>query len=304
MPRKKTAYWIESGVKLTRKKAIEWLESSKLNRDVRQNIVDRYADVMFAGKWFAQNGQTIGFDVNGELRDGQHRCWGIVVAQDRENELAKRKKRRPRQLSVVVDVAHNIDTDAVRSVDTGTKRTGSDTLTMQTRVEGTSISGAKEISVALRIVKAFEKGNIYVMQKKITNDEMWDLFKMHPGVEEAAADLKGYRFLITKGIMVAMYYILHSVKAHRPLVKEFFHSFATGENLTHGSPILALRNKCISAKTAGKDRLTQTFYLSCFIKSWNAFILKKKMSHMAFTPNSLPTIRKQRTIHSIHKKAA
>lgn len=57
--------------------AIEMLSRNSSNRKVRDNRVKFYAKQMREGDWHL-TGQTISFDTNGQLLDGQHRLWAIV----------------------------------------------------------------------------------------------------------------------------------------------------------------------------------------------------------------------------------
>ena len=61
--------------------AIKWLDSDNdKNRTLREDYVRRLAADMIAGKWRGRNGESIGFDTNGRLVDGQHRLWACVQA--------------------------------------------------------------------------------------------------------------------------------------------------------------------------------------------------------------------------------
>ena len=44
---------------------------------INQQVVNAYAEDMKAGRWLL-NGEPICFDSNGNLKDGQHRLWGVV----------------------------------------------------------------------------------------------------------------------------------------------------------------------------------------------------------------------------------
>ena len=59
--------------------ALEWLEKMGANRSVAQRYVEAFARDMRAGEW-TLNGETIKFDVQGRLVDGQHRLWAVVQA--------------------------------------------------------------------------------------------------------------------------------------------------------------------------------------------------------------------------------
>jgi hypothetical protein len=58
-------------VTITPKMAAEWLTTSRSNRRLMPNVVTLYADVMRRKAW-PINGETIKFDWNRIMIDGQH----------------------------------------------------------------------------------------------------------------------------------------------------------------------------------------------------------------------------------------
>src|SRR5260370_4580823 len=66
--------WVET---VTPAKAESYWETNELDRSVRKNLVERYAAIMMEGGWHL-NGETVKFDWNDVLIDGQHRLLAIV----------------------------------------------------------------------------------------------------------------------------------------------------------------------------------------------------------------------------------
>lgn len=67
---------------ITPEMAKNWLlcvDANHKNRNIRKNVVSKYARDMKRGGWKLTH-QGIAFDVNGHLRDGQHRLSAIVEA--------------------------------------------------------------------------------------------------------------------------------------------------------------------------------------------------------------------------------
>ena len=56
-----------------------WLKLNKVNRGIRKNRVDVYAEQMKKGEW-QLNGQGISFGTDGSLIDGQHRLNAVIKA--------------------------------------------------------------------------------------------------------------------------------------------------------------------------------------------------------------------------------
>lgn len=59
--------------------AARWLKQNGLNRKKSTAHIKRLADKMAQGRWIT-NGQTISFDIDGKLIDGQHRLEAIVLS--------------------------------------------------------------------------------------------------------------------------------------------------------------------------------------------------------------------------------
>lgn len=292
-------YRIEVGVKLTAKKAATYLDDPHINRNLKEKIVKRLSDDILNGKWFSQNGATIVFDWNGKLRDGQHRCRAIVKAQETENLLAKKEKRTPKELSIIVDMVKGINPEAVRTIDIGFKRSLSDTLCMEFRQTGRELKNSQIISIALILVVCNERGNLYG-REFLSNDDAWSHFKNHLDLIEFNEKIAGLKFMVPKGYILGLYKIFSMIKSHRELVHPFFEAFSTGENLTKKSPILTLRNKIISIKSAGGSESLGRNAVLCFIvRAWAAYVKGDTLTRLFYTPDNLPQPIKKRKIKAV-----
>jgi len=65
--------------RITPSQAKIYLLKNRKNRRTRANLVNYYAQQMKAGLW-KENGEPIIFDINGDLKDGQHRLEALVKA--------------------------------------------------------------------------------------------------------------------------------------------------------------------------------------------------------------------------------
>jgi hypothetical protein len=268
-------YYIEAGVKLTPKKAAEWLETVTRNRDISEKVVEHYVKLMQDGKWLGQNGSTMIFDWNGEFRDGQHRAWAVL----RSN------------ITITVDVAYNADPDVIRTVDQGNRRSGADTLVMEERSlrgKGAKLKNAQSIASALPIVAAcFLKGDIY-HKVKMSNDEIHQWYLDHMEIAESAEKVCKRGNLASSSVCTAIHFVLSRVHSHKQLVDEFFERFIVGDNLASRSPVLALRNKFLTTRNDSRASCSRTFTISCILRAWDAFAAGKELKTIVFTPDSLP----------------
>ena len=65
-------------VTVTKAQAWDWLNNANNhNRFIQQQTVHKYARRMMNGKW-SVTGETIKFDPEGNMLDGQHRLWAFL----------------------------------------------------------------------------------------------------------------------------------------------------------------------------------------------------------------------------------
>lgn len=91
--------------------ALAWLERNKVNRKIRPYVVEKYAKDMAAGRW-RMNGETLSFDADGNLANGQHRLNAIVTAN----------------VPVLLLIAFNVE--GMETIDQPILRTGYDSMSM------------------------------------------------------------------------------------------------------------------------------------------------------------------------------
>lgn len=99
---------------VTPEMAKDWLEGQAKNRKWKRDVVDRYKSEMVQGNWQI-NGQPIIIDAQGRLIDGQHRLMAIIETG----------------LSIKMLIVRGIREDAIKTIDTGKKRSMGDIFQMQ-----------------------------------------------------------------------------------------------------------------------------------------------------------------------------
>jgi hypothetical protein len=223
------------------------------NRKIREPKVIQYAADMRSGDWL-DNGETIKFDTDGNLIDGQHRLAAIVEAD----------------VPVVLMIARNVEPRAIKTIDTGTTRKFSDVLKFE---------GATDVNVTAAIVRRII---------------LWDagLRLTHGGGASAApsstqqlqryqSDVPGFRMAAARGNDVrrhtgglltsttagAAYYLF--ARIDYDATTDFFDRFISGANLGTGHPILTLRTRLLRAKNV--ERLNESEKLALTIRAWNFY---------------------------------
>ena len=102
---------------ITPEKAEIYLKQNTQNRKLRKSWVESLSQAMIKGQYSLTH-QGIAFDVNGVLIDGQHRLSAIVKSG----------------VAQYVLVVTGVPVDAYKNVDTGVKRTHSDTTKLESNI--------------------------------------------------------------------------------------------------------------------------------------------------------------------------
>lgn len=165
-------------VTLTPEMAINLLEANQHNRPLSDPHAQRIAAQITAGKW-KFNGDTIKVADNGDILDGQHRCWAVVYAKTAIDTI----------------IVRGIKADAFSTIDTIRKtRSGADILALHgTKRHGAIIAGA--IGWLIR----HRRGTIQTYrarENRIENSDIEDYFVANLGVAasaEAAAPLRSMK---------------------------------------------------------------------------------------------------------------
>jgi hypothetical protein len=232
-----------------------WLEESKYEgqRRIDQTTVERYARDMRAGNWRV-TGDTIKFTDAGELIDGQHRLWAVIVAEATVDQF----------------VALNVEEAAFTVLDQGKRRTFADLLTSQ----GWSYAG--DVAAMVPSVMSYASHRTFepkMFRLRPTNHEMLGFMESMNGFEEilrVSFRIKD-RLRISPAKFGAFMYVatLTEVDAD-PL--EFGISLANGINLQPGDPVYALRDLLVRRMAERADkRYGLNYYIEATIRAWNAY---------------------------------
>lgn len=211
--------------KISPAKAREYLSQNKNNRNIRQQHVKNLARDIVSGNWH-QNGDSIRFNCDGELLDGQHRLSAIVMA-DR---------------AVDCIVVRGLDKESRRTMDAGAKRTAGDQFGMA------GIGNAHVVTASCRYAMSARDSST-MRPQSYTNSELFDFYDAHPGI---SSDIN----IITKrspsgcGSIVAASLYAVSFSRHDMLRQELFDAWVYGEG-GRNHPCVVARERLI--REAMKD---------------------------------------------------
>ena len=238
--------------------AREWLEHNPRNRVMRSRWVNKLVTIMQEGRWH-ETTDAIGFDINGDLINGQHRLAAIA-----ESGVTCR-----------LLVAHGLQPDAYEYIDRPIRRSTADSL----HVAGEN--NTLVLSATLRLVARWETGVLGVYDKHKgaqETDELFEVLERHPEVREWVSNMArsvGYR----KRPAVRRFYASAAVPAFcwyafatrdNQMAYDFLQQVETGAGLDIGDPAYELRERLLDMRSR-RGESDQIMNIALTIKAWNAY---------------------------------
>lgn len=248
-------------------KAANWLEGNTHNRPIHQLRVDQYAADMKAGRWRLTH-QGIAFDVNGILRDGQHRLWAVVESG----------------CTVRIPVTFNLASEAIEEIDNVKARSVCDRMNISGRFSSERIS-TNQVSVLRAMVRGLQPN------RRLAYHDECDLLAAHlPAVTFALSNLTTTRI---KGVscptvcaVVARAWYSQDVER----LERFCEVLRTGMAGDDEAVIILLRDYLSSLDRQSNTRLLREIYgrveraLHCYLSGRKVSILRPCPSEMFLLP--------------------
>lgn len=267
---------------ITPAKAKEMLASMVNNRDMSQSKVIEYAIAMDEGRW-SLNGETIKFDKDGRLFDGQNRLNGCILAD------------KPFRTYVVRGIE---DPEAFSTVDVGKNRSGADIFGIAGFVSPWVASGAATIIYSFKHTKISWNGPIerrtrlkksLLGQRILSERTLRGASNIGSSSTLSKQELVAFSNTIRDELMSACRYAQAS-KANRVvgvstlaglfyLFREknaveahaFFDQLGEGAGLAATDPILHLRNRLqeYRSKRGTGQKVSRWYWVGLIVKTWN-----------------------------------
>lgn len=225
--------------------AKRWLRKNTKNRRIKQGNVERIADDILNDRWH-ENGQSIVFDVDGTIVDGQHRLLAIVLAD------------RPVRAVVVTGVL----ADAMPTIDCGVARSFADVC---------SINGEKSAHLLAATAKhawRYERGKVFTSIKP-SNTDLELFLEARPRLRASATVGIACRKVGQTSVLAFCHYVFSQADPAKAEV--FFAGLESGANLGPRSPILHLRNRFLELKRDKNKRLNPPAQIYLTFRAWVAF---------------------------------
>lgn len=265
-------------VTVTPEMAQQWAERNTRNRPVRYGRVARFARDMTAGNW-TLNGETIKFDVNSDIIDGQHRIYACIQAGVPFESL----------------VVTGLPPEVQDTVDTGASRTMADQFTLRGEPYGPLLAAVTRWAYLWLHGARGGRGHS-ASSGDPSHSEMSALLAAEPRLRDAAAWADGARKapLKVRASVWGMAWLLFHGSDHLA-AEVFLKGAVTGEDLSAGDPALAFRNRMLTAK-GNDERMGQWEQLGYLIMAWNAFRDERTLTRLqpprgGFSPKNFPEPR-------------
>lgn len=245
---------------LTPELAESFLSSSqKANwRRASPRTTRTYARFMSERLW-KENGDTLKFDCNGNLIDGQHRCMAVISSNT----------------TIPVIVVRNIPHDAVHTLDQGRARKFYEMLEHRDIPHARTVSGMVSLFWKQSIGNFFNNEHVHrgmPFGHGPALDELWECYDEnremitkwapHANIPDTAP-------YIWRGSMGAYLFCIFD-KINPEKAQMFYEAMKTGANLSEKHPVFILRKK-IFENNMKRKRFSLLEKAALTVKAWNCF---------------------------------
>jgi len=227
----------------------EFNDSNRPAKKVNLNYLKRE---ILNGNWLT-NGDTIKFNNDGSMNDGQHRLKSIIETN----------------VTLPLIVISGLTTKSFKSLDVGTKRTGSDVLAVK------GVKNSTNSASVVKFIHAFSNNKYSentMATRTLSNTNIEDYYDLlMPNIETSVKFINNYsstcKGFIRPTLIGGFHYLLGEIDPE--LRDEFLIKLCTGIGLEADSPITALRSKLIRIQYDKNSRLTNLDMLKNIVYTWN-----------------------------------
>lgn len=239
----RSAKWIVVTVKM----AQEWLETLNThNRPVVASNVLKLVRELRNDYWMV-NGETIKFDWNGVLLDGQHRLMAIVESGC------------PAECLVV----YGLDPECFPTLDAGTRRTAGHHVAMLGK------SHYNTLGTAITHLRRYERGDLVsttAADRVVSGPEVVETLARYPDLEQSVDWGRSVGKMLSPSLATFFHYVFSRQDA--ALADAFFEGLANGTGLADTDAVYHLRERLIRARLDRTATLSARYVMALVIKAW------------------------------------
>jgi len=228
-------------------RAADYLATMAPNRKPSDNAVTLIAADILHDRYL-YNGDTIKFNWQGQLIDGQHRLMAVIRAGS----------------PIRTAVARGIDPAAFTTIDNGKIRRASQILQMAGTKNATAVAGAVHHLIRHERGKLTSGGIRLVVA---TTPAILEWVADHTKIVDSAKIAGAATKILAHTVGAMCHY--QFAERDRAAADRFFRDLAHGENLTRGEPVFALREALIADRAKRKDRLSTLEKIAITRIAWN-----------------------------------
>lgn len=229
---------------ITPQQAEEYLKHMPLNRRLRQRHLAVLTEEIRAGRWQV-NGETIKFNRDGYLIDGQHRLAAVVKAAT----------------AITTYVVRDLHDQMKETIDLGLKRSPEDILGLQ------GYANPSHMAAAARWIWRYQTGQMENYRVNPSIDILKQVIDMYPTLKESLFYGQYLRQYIPRSLGTALHCLMALSSA--TITEDLYRGIKEGENLTRASPVYLVRQRLIN-NLQHKARLPSYEIAAIMIKAFNA----------------------------------
>lgn len=241
---------------ITPEKALKWLQTQAKNRPLKEAKVLKLVTIIMTGLW-RLNGETIKFNSDGQLEDGQHRLQAIVRTGVRVESfvvygLPKYVTRDGQEDAI----------DVFDTIDRNTVRTNSDILARH------EVANYIPASVAAAWVWRYEQR--LISGGRSSNPDGSEIKAIYDRCKSLNASITRClkaKSIMSCGLAAALHYLFS--QADQQKADRFFYQLIEAEGLQPNTGVKALHRRLVD-NSLSKERMPSHLIAWLTIDAWNA----------------------------------
>lgn len=229
---------------ITPLRAEDYLKKNTRNRTTVRARIKQYAKDMMQNEWMV-NGETIQFDTNGELLNGQHRLLACIDAK----------------CSFKTYVVRGLPPEVMPTVDTGKARNAGDALHI---LGGTN---TKMVAAATTWILRYKSDNLAAGRGYFSHSKIIKFWEENKDIEKSIIFGRKCQPIIAPAIASGFHFLFSEV-ADEDEANQFMEDLISGANLSPTDPVHILRETCIKNKSQ-KIKFQPVEIAAKLVRAWN-----------------------------------